>query len=156
MGVQVAIASAVAGGGLAAVGHAMAGRERSMAQSFESQEKARQSQQFQIAGAQAEARRREHLTSSLETIQAIRAGRGVGMGSPTGMAALEEITSDESRDIRSERLNYLTRAEESNMASRMLKRQSRMSLIAGYVGAGADIASTGYKIGSLRRDGTGY
>ena len=128
----------------------MEGRERSRAQAFESQQRTRQEQQFRIAGAQAEADRRDRLTSSLETIAAIRAGRGVGEGSPTGLASLEEIASDESRDIRAERLNYLTRAEESRLASRMTRRQSGMSLISGYLSGAADIASTGYRIGSLR------
>jgi hypothetical protein len=150
MGPEFAIASAVIGGGTSAIGSIMAGRERAGAQLFEAEERRRQEELYRIAGAQAETRRREQLTSSLETIMAIRAGRGVGQASPTGRAAFEEIIEDESRDVRAERINYLSRAEESRLASQMLRRQSRMSLLSGYFGAVGDVASTGYRIGSLR------
>lgn len=147
--VPLAIGSAVAGTGLAAAGHVMAGREQSMAASFESQQKDRQEQEFKIAAAQTEARRREHLTSSLETIQSIRAGRGVGEGSPTAMASFNEIISDESRDIRTERLNYLSKAEQARLASQMSKRQAKMSLLSGYMSAGADVAGGIFKAATL-------
>jgi len=146
---ELAVASAVTaavGGGLSAAGKVMAGREQYRAAQFESQQKDREGEELRIAAAQTEARRREHLTSSLETIQAIRAGRGVGEGSPTGMASLEEITSDESRDIRTERYNYLSRIEQTRLASDMSRRKAKMSLISGYIGAGADLADTGSRI----------
>lgn len=147
---EMAIIAAVAGGTLSAAGSVMAGREKSRAEMFNSQQKTREAQEYKIAAAQVEARRREALTSSLETIQSIRAGRGVGEGSPTAMAMFDEIISDESRDIRTERLNYLTRAEQARMASKMSKKQSKMSLIGGYMQAGADIAGTVSKVAGGR------
>lgn len=155
---ELAIASAVVagiGGGVSATGQIMAGREQSRAAMFEAQQKDREGEQLKIAAAQTEARRREGLTSSLETIMSIRAGRGVGEGSPTGMASLEEITSDESRDIRTERYNYLSRAEQTRLASSMSRRKAKMSLLAGYMGAGATIADTGARIMGGRAFGGG-
>lgn len=145
-GVEIAVAAAVVGGGLAATGKIMAGREGARAAMFESQQKDREGEELKIAAAQVEARRREHLTSSLETIEAIRAGRGVGAGSPTAMASYDEIISDEMRDVRTERYNYLSRVEQTRLASSMSRRKAKMSLIGGYVGAGADLATTGSKI----------
>jgi hypothetical protein len=139
---MLAVASTV----LSAFGTVMAARERAAAQQFESEQKKRESEMYRIAGAQAETDRREHLTSSLETIMTIRAGRGVGQGSPTARAAYNEIIEDESQDIRVERLNYLSRAEESMLASRMLRRQARGTMLSGYVGALADITGGGARM----------
>lgn len=150
---ELAVAAAVTaaiGGGISAAGQVMAGREQSRAAMFEAQQKDREGEELKIAAAQTEARRRENLTSSLETIMSIRAGRGVGEGSPTGMASLEEITSDESRDIRTERYNYLSRGEQTRLAASMSRRRARMSLLAGYMGAGATLADTGSRIMSGR------
>ena len=148
--VSLAIASAIIGGGSAALGQVMQGRERSMAQRFDSEQKQREAEMYRLSGAQAETKRREHLTSSIETIMAIRSGRGVGEASPTGMGSINEIIEDESRDMRTERINYLTREEQANLASRMAMRQARGSLLAGYLGGVSEVASTGFRIGSLR------
>ena len=161
---QAAVPLAIIGGGLSATSTIMEGRERSAAASFEAQqlegrsgEYSRQEQEYRIAAAQTEARRREELTTSLETIAAIRAGRGVGAASPTGLTILENLSRDESRDIRTERLNYLTRAEQAkinaknaNTAAGLARRKSRMSLISSYVEAGAGLAKTGASIASAR------
>jgi hypothetical protein len=151
MGVELAVASAVVGGGLSAAGKFMEGRERATAQRFESEQHARIAQENRIAADQTEARRRDQLTSSLGTIMAIRAGRGVGEASPTALAGMNEVIEDETRDMRTERLNYLTRAEQSRLASQMSRRQSRGSLLSSYIGAGAEIASTGYRVYDARR-----
>ena len=148
---QFAIPLAIGGGILQAGSTIMAGREASRAAAFEAQQHDRERQELQIASAQTEARRREQLTSSLETILAIRAGRGVGEASPTATAAFEEIISDESRDIRVERLNYLSRAESSRLAGQMSRRKAKTSLLASYLQAGADVASTGYQVHAARR-----
>jgi hypothetical protein len=146
----ISLALAAAGGAAAAAGSAMEGRERSRAAAFESQQLAREEQETRTAAAQAEARRREELTSSLETIQAIRTGRNVGSASPTGLAILDQTIQDESRDIRTERFNYLSRAEQARLSSRMARRKSKSLLTAGYVGAAADLATTGSKIAGAR------
>ena len=163
--VSIGIGAAVVGGGLEAGGTIMESRERSKAQMFEAQQYEtqsadyrRQEQELRIAAAQTEARRREELTSSLETVAAIRAGRGVGASSPTALAILSNTVQDENRDIRTERLNYLTRAEtakiasaNSKTASAMAKRGAKMSLIGGFVKAGAQVAGTVGKVSNARQ-----
>lgn len=126
---------------MSAGGKLMEGRERSNAYKFEADQLQQQSDSLKATAAQVEARRREDLTSSLETIAAIRAGRGVGQGSPTAQAIYGQIVEDESRDIRTERVNYLTKAEQSRMASVAAKRKAKTSLIASYIDAGATVAN---------------
>lgn len=136
---ELAIAATVAGGALSAVGSVMSGREQSRAAAFEKQQLDIQSKTALIAADQAEARRREELTSNLETIQAIRAGRGVGSNSPGGQAILTSVIDDQESDIATERFNYLQKSDISRRASEMAGRKARTSLLAGYIGAGADI-----------------
>lgn len=159
-----AIPLAIAGGAISATGTAMAGRESSRAAAFEASqlrgqeaELDRQSQEYRIAGAQTEARRREELTSSLETIMAIRAGRGVGEVSPTASAIFESTLSDERRDVRTERLNYLSRSEQARLSARnaglsagLAKKRAKTSLLAGYLGAAGDLVSAASGIQQAR------
>lgn len=146
----LAIAALAAGTTLQAVGSVMSGREGARAALFEQQQLRIQQQTEQTAGAQAEARRLEELTANLGTIQAIRAGRGVGMSSPTGAAILEATASEEWRDAKQERLNHLLKADQSRIAAGMAGRKASYSLLSGYLGAGTALAEGAYKYDSLR------
>jgi hypothetical protein len=86
-----------------------------------------QAQELRTAQAQAETARREELTSSLETIMAIRAGRGVGEGSPTGMAIANKLISDTVSDIRTERVGYMSAIDELRRGRQISKTQVRMA-----------------------------
>lgn len=125
---------------LQATGQVMAAREQSRAAKFEQEQLQRQEQNQRTAAAQAEARRREELTSQLGTIQAIRAGRGVAGGSPTGMAILTEVASDGTRDAQQASLNNLMAADSSRMSASMAGRKAQYTLLGGYLGAGATLA----------------
>jgi hypothetical protein len=142
----VGLGMTLAGAGLSAFSKVQQGQEASRAALFEQQQLQTQAMQFRTAADQAEAKRREELTSNIETIAAIRAGRGVGATSPTAMAIFDKTVSDAEGDIATERVNYLTRADLSERAGIMAERKARTSLLAGYVGAGADILSTGAKL----------
>lgn len=146
---------------LSATGSVIAGHEKAAAAEFESQQLRGQQAQYKaqaentmIAADQAEARRRDELTSSMETIQSIRAGRGVGSASPTGMAILDSLIGQATSDITTERFNYLSKADQSRragenagLASQMAARKARTSLLAGYFGAGETIFSGVAKAG---------
>lgn len=138
----VSAAATVAGGALSAYGSSMAGKEAARAAEFEKQQLEIQAQTAKTAADQAEARRREELTSNLETIQAIRAGRGVGSNSPTGQAILTSAIDTQERDIGIERANYLVKADLSRRAAELAGRKAKTSLLAGNIGAGADIFGT--------------
>lgn len=152
---------------LTAGGQVMQGQEQSRAAAFEEQQLLGQKTQLQhqaentrIAADQAEARRREDLVSNIEHIQSIRAGRGVGEASPTGMAILDSITGNVERDIGTERFNYLSKADSSRMAAdnaglaaSMSARKAKTSLLAGYLNAGSTIAGSAFKYASFSAGG---
>jgi hypothetical protein len=160
------IAGTVAGGAMqfagsqqAAAGHRLAAQERSASAQFEQQQLEVQAQTARTAADQAEARRREELTSNLETIQAIRAGRGVG-ASPTGEAVMTSAIEDQEREINIERLNFLTKADLSQRASVLAGRKAKTSLLAGELQARSDtlsgyagLANTATKAASIYRYG---
>lgn len=149
----VALATAavgtVGGGVVQAIGANQSGVETARAAEFEKQQLEIQAQTARTNADQAEARRREELTSNLETIQAIRAGRGVGSASPTGTAILGSTVDSQERDITAERVNYLTKADLSRRAAELADRKARTSLLAGQLTAGAGILSTVSKAASL-------
>lgn len=147
---QLAVLAAVAGSSLQAVGSVMTGRENARAALFEQQQFKIQEQTERTAAAQEEARRREELVSSLGTIQAIRAGRGVGMSSPTGMTILETTASEQTRDAKQASLNRLLKADQSRLAAAGAGKKAQYSLLSGYVGAGEALASGAYRAATLR------
>lgn len=146
IGAMVAGSAASAVTGLAASRNSayasqMAGQESSRAAEFENQQLKIQSETAKIAADQAEAKRRSELVSSLETIQAIRAGRGVGAGSPTGAAIYGGAIDDEERNIATERFNYLQKSDISRRAAEMASRKARTSLLAGDLTAQSELLS---------------
>ena len=141
--------SAAAGAGVQAYGSHMAGVETSRAAEFERQQLEIQAQTQHIAADQAEARRREELTSSLEHIQAIRASRGVGSNSPTGTAILTSAIDDEERAIATERFNHMQAADIARRAALMAGRKARTSLLAGDLTAASGLFSTASRAANL-------
>jgi hypothetical protein len=112
---------------------------------FESQQYAQQAQAQQTAGIQEETARRRDLTSNLETIQAIRAGRGVGAGSPTAMSIYDSGISRSEDDIAAGKANAAAKADLANRAALLSERKSSTSLLAGDLGAFGDIASGAFR-----------
>ena len=144
-----AAAATVGGTALSAAGSNLAGQESARAAEFERQQLEIQSQTARTAADQAEEQRRKELVSNMETIQAIRAGRGVGASSPTGQAILTSAIEEEERGIRIERANYLSKADLSRRASELAGRKARTSLLAGQLEAGSTIFSGVAKAASL-------
>jgi hypothetical protein len=166
---QLAIPALIASTALTAGSQIMAGQEKSYAAKFEQQQLLGQQDQLKaqadntrIAADQAEARRREGLVSSIESIQSIRAGRNVGSASPTGMAILDSLIGNTERDIGTERFNLLSKADQSRMAAdnaglaaTMAGRKARTSLMAGYLDAAGTVAGAGFKYATYAKGG-GY
>lgn len=144
---ELAIASLVIGTATGAVGKLAAAGQQSAAAEFESQQYAQQAQAAQTAGIQDETARRRDLTSSLESIQAIRAGRGVGAGSPTAMATYDNISSVSEDNIQASKANYAAKSDLARRASILSERKASSSMLAGYLGAATDVASGVYKYG---------
>ncbi len=145
------IAAMVGGTAMEAGGKIMAGREGARAAAYEQQQLRAQEQSYRTAAAQDETRRRDELTASLETIEVLRGGRGVGAGSPTGMAILDAATEDVRGDIITSRANYLTKADQSRTGAEMAGKKAKTSLLAGFMGAGASVMDAGWKLGTYDR-----
>lgn len=141
----LAIAALVGGTAASAGSKLMAAGQQSAAAEFESQQYAAQADAQRTAAIQEDTARRRDLTSSLETIQAIRAGRGVGSGSPTAMAIYDSTVDKSEEDMAASRANYASKADLANRASIMSARKSQTSMLAGVLGAGADIAGGAYR-----------
>ena len=138
MGVMAPIVG-LAGAGLSAYGSIKAGQEASRASMWQKQQLEVESKNAAIAADQTEARRREDLTSSLEAIAVLRAGRGVGAASPTGRAIYDSTVEDSERDIAIERFNTRQKIETNRQASYMLQRKAKASMLAGVLEAGSKI-----------------
>lgn len=146
---------ALVGGTAASAGSQMvAAGEKSAAAEFESQQYQQQAQAAKTAAMQDETARRRDLTSNLETIQAIRAGRGVGSGSPTAMAIYDNITSKSEDDIAASKANYAAKSDLASRASILSERKSSTSLLAGALGAAGTIGGAAFKYATPFTKGT--
>ena len=87
-----------------------------------------------IASAQEEAARRRELNSTLSTIDAIRASRGLSLSSPGAKAYAKNVGNIASDNIRIGKLNRLTRAGAYNSQAAFAARQGKSAARAGQIG----------------------
>ena len=149
LAIPAMILSTVGGTATSIVGQQVAGQEQARAAAMEAEGYRAQEQALRTAAAQDEARRRDQLTSSLDTILAIRAGRSVGGGSPTETAILNDITEDSLDDIRTSRTNILQRAEQANMQSELSERKRRMAPVMANINSATSLFSGATRVASL-------
>lgn len=143
----LALPALIIGTTASAVGSLAAGGQKAAAAEFEQQQYAQQAQAAKTAALQDEAARRRDLDSNLESIQAIRAGRGVGSGSPTAMAIYDSTIQRSEEDIFASKANYAAKADLAKRASILSGKKASYSLLSGNLGAVTDIASGAFKYG---------
>lgn len=136
--------------------HVMQGRAQAEASAFEQQQLKALEQNQRTAAAQLEARKTEELTKQLEAIQAVRSGRGVGEASPSGRAILDSVTANVERDIHTERLGILEKADQSRLAGIMAGKKASTSLLSGYLTGVSDVGAGAYKYGTIGKPGGTY
>jgi hypothetical protein len=146
-----AIASTAAGTATSVYGQQMAGAEAKRSADLEAQQLERQAKAYTTAAAQDEAARRNDLQSSLETIQVMRSGRGVGLDSPTGQAIMSSTTERAEAGIGTSKANYFDRASNSELAASASRRKGDYSVLAADIGSLTTIASGAAKIASAGR-----
>jgi hypothetical protein len=135
------VGATIFGTALQAQAAQMRAQETARAAAFEQRQMEIQAERMRTAAAEAEARRRRELTSAMQTIEAIRAGRGVGSQSPTAMAIFDELLERGDRDILIGRANLLTRADTARMAAELAGGRAGTALLAGRLGAASSILS---------------
>jgi hypothetical protein len=145
---QLALPALIIGTVASVGGQLAAGGQKAAAAEFEAQQYAQQAQAAKTAALQDETARRRDLTSNLETIQAIRAGRGVGSGSPTATAIYESTISRSEDDIAASKANYAAKADLASRASILSQKKASTSLLAANLGAAETVGSSIFKYGS--------
>ncbi|MCA1831232.1 MAG: hypothetical protein LC750_00530 [Actinobacteria bacterium] len=119
----------------------LASKEQAEAYEFESRQYERRGKAIRTAAAQDEAKRYDDLESSLETISAIRSGRGVDLDSPTGRAISDSVSAKALTDIRTSKSNYALEATSGDLASALAARKAAFTTYAGQMGYDAGEAS---------------
>lgn len=145
---QLAIPALIIGTVASAGSQLVAAGEKSAAAEFEQQQYQQAAQANRTAAAQDEAARRRELTSNLESIMAIRAGRGVGEASPTALAIYDNATSIAENDIAASKTNYAAKADLADRAAFLSGRKAQTSLLAGNLGAVSTIGSAAFRYGT--------
>lgn len=140
------------GSSKAAQANKLKGQAEYISAEFEKKQHEINQQQLRTAAAQDEAKRRDGFVSSLETIMALRSGRGLGTTSPTAMAVLDEMRRRNETDIITSKANLLTKSALSGEAAAIAGMKGKTSLLAGDLAADATLASGAYTAASL---GTG-
>lgn len=143
----LALPALIVGTAASTVGSLAAGGQKAAAAEFEQQQYAQQAQAAKTASLQDETARRRDLTSNLETIQALRAGRGVGSGSPTAMAIYDDMIGRSEDDIAASKANYAAKADLASRASVLSGKKASYSLLAGNLGAATDLSTGIFKYG---------
>lgn len=149
--IPLLIGSTAVGTATSVMGQQMAGQEAKRSADFEAAQLERQSKAYQTQAAQDEANRRSDLESSLETIQVMRAGRGLSLDSPTGEAILTSTTDRAERDITTSKANIFGRASNAELAASETQRKGKASLLAADIGSLTTIASGVGKIATAGR-----
>jgi hypothetical protein len=100
-----------------------------------------QAENQEIAAAQEEAQRRQELTDTLETIQSIRASRGLQQDSPTGQAITRTNIRRGERDIQIGRFNRRQGASRARMAADAARQRGSAAATGGMLRAGSSLLS---------------
>lgn len=125
------------------------GQAQSAAFKAQQQQQQQREEQLRTAAMQDEAARREELVSQLSTADAIRAGRGMSLTSPTALAIRDDATDTAMDDMRNSRLNILNGAESARQQGEQAGSAASSALTSGYLGAGKSLLDFGTKAYNL-------
>jgi hypothetical protein len=92
---------------------------------------------------QDEAARREELVANMNTMDAIRAGRGNSLTSPTALTIRQDLVDTASDDMRVSRLNILNGAESARQQAEQYGSAASTALTTGYLSAGKSLLDFG-------------
>lgn len=125
------------------------GQAQKAALDYQAQQQRAQAQYTEIQGLQDESGRRNALTTSLGSMQALMAGRGVGMASPTNVAIDTGVVDRGERDIASAKLGYQAKASQLTTGAQLSTQQGAFAEEAGKSAAVADILGAGAGLTNL-------
>jgi hypothetical protein len=129
LAIAAVAASVLSAGTSVAGGFAARGAGKSEARQYEAEARF-----AATAAAQEETERRRVLGATLATQDAIRAGRGVDLFSPTGAAIRDETVATAQRDIDNIRLNGMRTTDRYNLAARNAEARGTQAFYGGLAG----------------------
>lgn len=135
MGFAAAAASAVIGGGADILG----GAAQKSAADAEGKQYEQNARNAMTASDQMQGERLRDLRSTFSSIDAIRAGSGLDLSSPTGQAIRDRLSTDAGRSITTDRANALGQASSNYNASASIRAQGKAAYIGGFLKAGAGL-----------------
>lgn len=130
------------------------GEAQSAAFKAQQQQQQQHEQQLRTRALQDEAARREELTAQLSTIDAIRAGRGLSLDSPTALTIRNDTTDSAMDNMRVSRLNILNGAESARQSAEQSGAAASTALTSGYLSGATSLLDFGAKtIGTVGSSG---
>ena len=144
----VGVGLTVAGAATKAFAEHRQGQAQKAALDYQAQQQRAQAEYTHIQGLQDDAGRRNALTSSLESMNALIAERGTGAVSPTNVAILGGTADRAEKDIGSAKLGYdakqaqlTTGAELSTQQGEFAETAGNLSAVSSLLGAGTATAN---------------
>lgn len=129
------------------------GQAQSAALKAQQQQQQQKEQQLRTAAMQDEAARREELVANMNTLDAIRAGRGLSGTSPTALVIKDDATDTASDNMRVSRLNILNGADSARQQAEQAGSAASTALTTGYLNAGTSLLDFGAKAYGLSQGG---
>jgi len=152
MGAAVPIVGAgltVAGAFMNAKNQRMQGRAQQRALQYQAQQQRLQADYANIQEKQTEGQQRDSLTTSLEHIAVIQAGRGVGTASPTVGAINENIVDRAERDVATSRLGFEAKKAALRSGATLAEQEGELAVKAGDRAAIATMLGAGGQLFNL-------
>jgi hypothetical protein len=123
-------ASAVKAGSSIMSGYGRASEMKAQARNAEAKARA-----VKLQGVQDSASRYEELDSAMQTIQALRGARNVGLDSPTAIAIDRQVQRQATEGLLKSQLGFSQEVDAQNRSAAGLRRGSRLAIISGFMDA---------------------
>ncbi|WP_298372668.1 hypothetical protein [Azospirillum sp.] len=135
-------------------GSVQQGQAQAEQQRYQQRQQQLREEQLRTQAMQDETARREELTANLNTIAAVRAGRGLSQTSPTALVIRDDTTNDAMDAMHTSRLNILNGAESARQAGIQAGNAADSAAAGGWIKGGVSlldfgkgVAETGIKNG---------
>jgi len=113
---------------------------------YEKEMMRRREEEAHTAALQAEAERRRELNATLNTISAVRAGRGLSDTSMGATVLRDAVSDDQMRDLRNERLSLLSGADAARAAGVQAGNRASAARTAGNFAIAGSLLNFGTKV----------
>jgi hypothetical protein len=146
MGLQaVAVAASALSTAVGVYGSVQQGQAQAEQARYQQRQQQLREEQLRTQAMQDETARREALTANLNTIAAVRAGRGLSQTSPTALVIRDDVTNDAMDAMHTSRLNILNGAESARQAGIQAGNTADSAASSGWIKGGVSLLDFGAK-----------